>query len=92
MIITSEKYHLTLDFCRKVAFRFLSISEDRFGRLVTFKPFRFYAASALLACSLIGVCTQGAIGMASFIFVIFCYPAIRVLFAILRRLGWSWFS
>jgi hypothetical protein len=88
MEVTSQ---MLISFCRKIAFRFLAISEDRFGRLVTLKPFRTYAASALLACFCVGLFTQGAIGAASFIFVISCYPAVRVLFAIFRRLQWTWF-
>lgn len=76
---------------RKIAFRFFALSEDRFGRLVTLKPFRTYWASALLVSFCVGFFTDGSVGTASFLFVLFCYPAVRVLFAIFRRLQWNWF-
>lgn len=83
--------HAALGYFRKASFRVLALTEDRFGRVVTVKPFRTYAAAALLVSFCVGLFAGGSVGSASFIFVVFCYPAVRLLFAIFRRLGWSLF-
>lgn len=82
---------VVLGFCRKIAFKFFALSEDRYARLVTTKPFRIYAAGDFLICCCVGFFAGREVGVPSFFFVLFCYPAIRVLFAIFRRLQWNWF-